>query len=293
MDVINIQFSGEQDTEETDKYHDMFTFCDGDPKKACILVDVVKFWPAYWAPHCMLENFTEPLSKPDMKWSAASQKKTNTGVIMEWLKQSNLFADDFKIMEKHFRSRKDLLVANRWAIVLNVVGGRYFKNPMICFSRFPRQPILQKNNEPEPEETESPQMQKTKGQQLGAASGISLNLLNQEEVVVPQKRKRKAKAVKEFEVTWETKLERANMSDSHVSQAFALMNTKRITSAEGISVSAKNCIQPALERLARPLDKQHVNELVRLYKKEQKQGDWWLVPEQIRLICLFVVSCIC
>lgn len=82
------------------------------------------------------------------------------------------------------------------------------------------------------------------------------------------------------------------MSDNHVSQAFALMNTKRITSAEGISVSAKNCIQPALERLARPLDKQHVKELVRLYKKEQKQGDWWLVQKQIRLICSFVISCI-
>ena len=83
------------------------------------------------------------------------------------------------------------------------------------------------------------------------------------------------------------------MSENHVYQAFGLMNTKSITSPEGIMVSAKNCIEPGLGRLARPLDKQHVNELVRLYKKEQKQGDLWLVREQIRLICFFVISCMC
>ena len=293
LDVDNIQYSGEQDVVEGDPLEDMFTFCDSDPKKGCVLVDVVKFWPTCWAPHSLLEDFNEPLAKPDMAWSAASAKATKTSVILEWLKQPNHFAEDFKIMDKHFRSKKDLFVAGRWAVVLNSVGGRYFGNPMACFERFPRQSILKsKEPEPEMEPEESPSGQRTKAQQLGAASVITL-ALPEEEVVVPKKKKRKAKVVKEFEVTWDTKLEQSNMSENHVFQAFGLMNTKSITSPEGIMVSAKNCIEPALGRLARPLDKQHVNELVRLYKKEQKQGDWWLVRKQIRLICFFVISCMC
>ena len=108
-----------------------------------------------------------------------------------------------------------------------------------------------------------------------------------------KKKKRKAKVVKEFVVTWDTKLETSHMSESHVTQAFGLMQTRSITTPEGIQVSAKNCIQPALGRLARDIDKEHVAELMRLHKKEQKQGELWLERKQIRLICFFVMTCNC
>ena len=124
---------------------DMFTFCDSDPKKACILVDVVKFWPTYWGPHSMLENFKQELGKPDKNWSAASAKSAKTSVILEWLKQPNFFAEDFRIMDKHFKSNKDLFVAGRWAIVLNVVCERYFGGPMAAFASFPRSSILKQS----------------------------------------------------------------------------------------------------------------------------------------------------
>jgi hypothetical protein len=295
LDVINIQYSGEQDVVEGDPLEDMFTFCDSDPKKGVVFVDVVKFWPTYWAPHCMLENFKEALGKPKVDWAAASQPKAKTSEILEWLKQPNFFAEDFKMMDKHFKSNKDLFVAGRWAVVLNVVGQRYFAGPMSAFAAFPRKSILKPEEQPEEKEPEeSPTGKRTKSQQLGAASGgAGLALMEEEEVVVPKKKKRKAKVVKEFVVTWDTKLETSHMSESHVTQAFGLMQTRSITTPDGIVVSAKSCIEPALGRLARAIDKEHVAELMRLYKKEQKQGELWLVRKQIRLICFFVMTCMC
>ena len=107
LDVDNIQYSGEQDVVEGDPLEDMFTFCDSDPKKGVVFVDVVKFWPTYWAPHNMLENFKVALAKPEETWAAASQPKAKTSEILEWFKQPNFFADDFKMMDKHFKSNKD------------------------------------------------------------------------------------------------------------------------------------------------------------------------------------------
>ena len=216
-------------------------------------------------------------------------------LLMDWLKQPNFFAEDFKMMDKHFKSNKDLFVAGRWAIVLNVVCQRYFAGPMLAFAAFPRKSLKQPEEQPEEKEPEeSPTGKRTKSQQLGAASGGSgLALTEEEEVAVPKKKKRKAKVVKEFVVTWDTKLETSHMSESHVTQAFGLMQTRSITTPEGIVVSAKNCIQPALGRLARDIDKEHVAELMRLYKKEQKQGELWLERKQIRLICFFVMTCNC
>jgi hypothetical protein len=274
----------------------MYTFCDSDPKKGCILVDAVKFWPNYWAPHTMFENFDAALPQ-DMKWSAGSERKTRTAEVLAWLKTPNLFGDE-KIRDKHFRSNEDMFVAARWAEVINAVGKRYFDGPIASFSKFPRQSIAQTNApppEPEPEE-ESPLKKRSRYDQLGAAAGsftMGLMVEQEESGAVPNKKKRKARAVKEFDVTWETNLESSNMSANHVSQAFALMNTKRITPAEGITVTAKNCIEPALERLARPLDKLHVSFLQDLYKKEQGQGDLWVVWKQLRLSCSFVITSMC
>ena len=293
---MNIQYSGEEDTQEGDEFNDMYTFCDSDPKKGCILVDAVKFWPNYWAPHTMFEKFDAALPQ-DMKWSAGSEKRSKIGEICNWLKTPNLFGENFQIKDKHFRSKEDMFMAARWAVVINAVGKRYFENPNASFSKFPRQSIAQTKApapQQEPEE-ESPARKRSRLDQLGAASGsVTMGLLEEEEGgAVPNKKKRKARAVKEFEVTWDTKLESSNMTANHVSQAFALMNTRRITPAEGISVSAKSCIEPALPRLARPLEKTHVSHLQNLYIKEQHQGDLWVVWKQLRLSCSFVITWMC
>ena len=293
---MNIQFSSEEDTQEGDEFNDMYTFCDSDPKKGCILVDAVKFWPNYWAPHTMFENFDAALPQ-DMKWSAESQKKCKISEICNWIKTQNLFGENFQIKDKHFRSKEDMFMAARWAVVINAVGKRYFDNPNASFSKFPRQSIAQ-TKAPAPQQSpdeESPLGKRSRSEHLGAASGVvSMGLLEEEEGgAVPNKKKRKARAVKEFEVTWDTKLESSNMTANHISQAFGLMNTKRITPAEGITVSAKNCIEPALPRLARQLDKLHVSYLQDLYKKEQGQGDLWVVWKQLRLSCSFVITSMC
>ena len=293
---MNIQFSGEENTQENDEFNDMYTFCDSDPKKGCILVDAVKFWPNYWAPHTMFENFDAALPQ-DMKWSAESQKKCKISAIANWIKTPNMFGENFQIKDKHFRSKEDMFVGARWAVVINAVGKRYFDNPNASFSKFPRQSIAQ-TKAPAPQQSpdeESPLGKRSRSEHLGAALGVvNMGLLEEEEGgQVPNKKKRKARAVKEFEVTWDTKLESSNMTANHVSQAFALMNTRRITPAEGISVSAKSCIEPALSRLARPLEKTHVSYLQNLYIKEQHQGDLWVVWKQLRLSCSFVITWMC
>ena len=188
---MNIQYSGEENTQENDEFNDMYTFCDSDPKKGCILVDAVKFWPNYWAPHTMFENFDAALPQ-DMKWSAGSERRTKTSEVLAWLKTPNLFGENFKIKDKHFRSKEDMFVAARWAAVINAVGKRYFDGPIASFSKFPRQSIAQ-TRAPPPEqeaEEESPAKKRSRLDQLGAASGsVTMGLLEEEEGgAVPNKK---------------------------------------------------------------------------------------------------------
>ena len=151
-----------------------------------------------------------------MKWSAGSEKRFKISEICNWLKTPNLFGENFQIKDKHFRCKEDMFVASRWAAVINAAGKRYFNNPIASFSKFPRQSIAQTRApapQQEPEE-ESPAKKRSRLDQLGAAStSVTMGLLEEEEGgQVPNKKKRKARAVKEFEVTWDTKLESSNIS---------------------------------------------------------------------------------
>ena len=278
LEVLNFQYGGE-DVEEDHEYHDMLTYMDSDPHQSCILVNAVNFWAHYMGCYTLFLNFKEPYTTPDKAWTPQQEGKMKVGEAKDWLKTPDLFAKDFKIKDKHFRSKEDPLVAQKWSVVLNVIGQRYFELPMKVHERMPHGSVIGRINQmadEEQQEKDSPQLKRTRGESLGAASAPSIVTESQEKEenqAIPEakKQKKKPRTKKEFVVTLDSQL-RANMPEENVKQAFEVMRKVQITSNEGIAVSAAKCIEPPTNRLARPLDKKHVAYLVNAYKKEGNQG---------------------